>query len=193
MYTDLCTEGLVKASKFLVVIGLLCLGLLVFLMPALNVGAQDSTATPQVIIITATPSGDTQSGAATTDASLTGTAAANGSNSTDTPVIQAVKAAETALAKQLGTNYAWVKAHLAHYTYETAQAKECPPTSGKATLAGDNFGWIIGITTFGKQPVYFFTLFNFSTIYHFNKSCAPPSVASSPLPPPLLTDPYEAR
>src|SRR5258708_40001397 len=92
MYTDLCTEGLVKASKFLVVLGLLCLGLLVFLMLALNVGAQDSTATPQVIIITATLSGDTQSCAATTDASLTRPAAGNGSHSTVTSVIQAVKA-----------------------------------------------------------------------------------------------------
>jgi hypothetical protein len=199
VFARICVrEGLVKVSKFLVVVSLFSLALLVFLVPAFNVVAQTSpTATPEVVIITATPSGDTtQAGAATTDASLVGTADANNSNSSpsDTPVIQAVKAGETALAKQLSTNYLYIKQHLVHYTYDTAQAKDCTILTGTRPVAGDVFGWIIGITyakVGGNVTATFFTTFNLSSIYACNPggvaAAAGPAVAGH-----VVAGPFEA-
>src|SRR5664279_5042834 len=111
---ELCMEGIVKVSKILVVVSLLCLGLLVFLMPALNVVAQDSTATPLQVIITATPSSATQApeGTADANAALNATADASGNSPDTPPYIQAVRAAGAIYAKQLGTTYLWIKQHM---------------------------------------------------------------------------------
>ncbi|HLY27343.1 MAG TPA: hypothetical protein VKQ72_13455, partial [Aggregatilineales bacterium] len=94
-----------KVSKLLVGGVLLCLALLVIIMPAANVGAQDASATPQIVIITATPSDNSQAPAdnsATQASDVAATQAPTAAGTPDTstdPVRKATRAMEGFLGK----------------------------------------------------------------------------------------------
>src|SRR5260221_14361789 len=91
-----CSEDDLKVSKLLVGGVLLCLAVLVIVMPAANVGAQAATATPEIVIITATPSDNSQAGG-DTSATEASTSAPPGAATTEGNSTYPVAKATTAL------------------------------------------------------------------------------------------------
>jgi len=148
-------DGL-KFPKILLATSLI-LGLLVILAPAWNIAAQNATATPEVLIITATPSGSTDASVtvgtepppADTGSSAVGTPEAGG-----TPVpreVQARRLAFAALGKKLGKRVAYVKNWSWELKLFADSALGCP-VDGQTATKGDNAGYLITVTDFdGKQ------------------------------------------
>src|SRR5258708_10180239 len=154
-----CSEDDLKVSKLLVGGVLLCLAVLVIVMPAANVGEQDATATPEIVIITATPSDNSQAGGDTsaTEASTSAptAAATTDANSTD-PVRKATRAMEGFMGKLEGSPNKYLgQAILKAYKWQVTTAKSCMPNDKKVSVSKDLFGWVFNVDTYQKHYDFF--------------------------------------
>ncbi len=166
-----------KVSHLLVGGVLLSLALLVIAMPAANVGAQDATATPQIVIITATPSDNSQGSTdqsateagPSTEAPVSATAAATADASD--PWLKPRQTAEKLLVKNgvLSSNYLTQKL-FKKWTHDLIQIKNCPPTDSKVVLnlPKDEFGYLLSFDTYTAKHFDVWMSFDYKTIYQCN-------------------------
>jgi hypothetical protein len=165
-------EDALKLSKTLLAISLLCLGTLALVMPAWNIAAQDTgaTPTPEILIITATPSGstDTTITVGTEPPTDTGSAPAATPDAAGTPVpreVQARRLAFAALGKKLGKRISYVK----NWTWELKlfgdSALGCP-AEGQTATKGDNAGYLITVTDFDSKVYELHVTYDLSKTYY---------------------------
>lgn len=146
-----------KLSRVFLITALLAIAFAAFVTPVANTAtAQGPTATPIVVVITATPQG-AQPPAVDPNAPPPGGTAPTDPSITGTPVpreIAAFRAARAALEKKLKRNLSYVET----WTWEIAlfpdSALGCPPPSGVTAIKGDTPGWKITIKPLGDSTTY---------------------------------------
>ncbi|MEP7287193.1 MAG: hypothetical protein ABI947_15670 [Chloroflexota bacterium] len=158
-----------KLTKFLIAASLFCLALVFFMTPAVNVGAQDATATPAIVILTATPNtpGSTAGGAAGTPAAGAGGPVTDASGKEIPREIRALRAARTTLSKKLLQRIDYVKA----WTWELLLFKDSAlgcPTEGQTVIPGDAAGYLITITTFDGKQYELHVTYELDKVYYCN-------------------------
>src|SRR5579859_5094182 len=153
--------------------------MLVWFVPAANVGAQTAdTPTPAIIFVTATPSNNTANtnppGVATAaaTAAVNGTAAANASDAAVPREKQALRLALVVLGKKLGRRVTYVK----QWTWELDSFNDSAlgcPDSGQTPQKGFAAGYKFVITWFDNTQYEYHVSYDLSHVYTCGSVGAP--------------------
>jgi hypothetical protein len=169
-------EGILKVSKLLIATSLFFVALLFALTPAVNVVAQTgATNTPAIVIVTATPSGSTDSGAGTAS---TGASAAATVSATDDPNVpydkKLIRTALAALSKKLNRKITIVKG----YEYELQAFPDsglgCAP-QGEVVVKGDAWGYQVIIRPFDGKTYEIRVIPDLSRAFFCGEGAAAPA------------------
>lgn len=165
-----------KVSKLLVATTLVLTAFLVVMSSSAGIVTAQGDPTPQVIVITATPQGQTDPGTSAQPP-------ATDPNATPVPrEFEAFRAARAALQKKIGKNLTYVTA----WSWELALFPDsvlgCPPPSGVTPVKGDAAGYRITIQPLGETNVYELRVsYDLKTVFDCGKAGSAGGSAPQPI------------